>query len=33
MINKFVRGVTVMKIQDNINAGYGGVSSEYEFLG
>lgn len=33
LINKFIRGVTTMKINDNINAGYGGVGSEYEYIG
>lgn len=33
LINKYVRGVTAMKQNDNINNGYGGVASEYGYLG
>ena len=33
LVNKYIRGVTAMKMNDNINGGYGGVGSEYGWFG
>ena len=30
LVNKFLRGVTNMKLGANVDAAYGGVSSEYD---